>query len=97
MLRNPAPDRRMPRPASSRAAAVFWAASADFSARAVQVPALVVTGEHDMTCPVPAGAAVAAALRTEHVVMPGRGHVVSMEDPAGVAALVLQHVTAHDA
>jgi pimeloyl-ACP methyl ester carboxylesterase len=67
------------------------------AARAVQAPALVVTGEHDMTCPVPAGAAVAAALRTEHVVMPGRGHVVSMEDPAGVAALVLQHVAAHDA
>ncbi|MBI5088867.1 MAG: alpha/beta hydrolase [Actinobacteria bacterium] len=67
------------------------------AAQAVSVPALVVTGEHDMTCPVPAGQAVAAALRTTHVVMPERGHVVSMEDPAGVVALIEQHVAAHDA
>lgn len=65
-------------------------------AQAVTVPALVVTGEHDMTCPVPAGAAVAEALRTPHVVMAGRGHVVSMEDPARVAALIEQHIAAHD-
>ena len=65
-------------------------------ARAVTVPALVVTGEHDMTCPVPAGQQVAEALRTEHIVMNGRGHVVSMEDPAGVATLIEQHAAAHD-
>jgi 3-oxoadipate enol-lactonase len=65
-------------------------------ARAVTAPALVVTGEHDMTCPVPAGQQVAGALRTEHVVMAGRGHVVSMEDPAAVAALIEQHAAAHD-
>lgn len=67
------------------------------AAQAVTVPALVVTGEHDMTCPVPAGQAVAQALRTPHVVMAGRGHVVSMEDPAAVAALIEQHAAANDA
>jgi 3-oxoadipate enol-lactonase len=65
-------------------------------AQAVRVPALVVTGEHDMTCPVPAGQAVAVALRAEHVVMADRGHVVSMEDPATVADLIEQHASAND-
>lgn len=67
------------------------------TAQAVTVPALVVTGEHDMTCPVPAGQAVAEALRTELVVLEGRGHVVSMECPADVAALIERHAAAHDA
>lgn len=66
------------------------------TAEAVQVPALVVTGELDMTCPVPAGAAVAKALRTEHVVLAGRGHVVSMECPDEVASLIEQHASRHD-
>jgi pimeloyl-ACP methyl ester carboxylesterase len=66
------------------------------AAQAVTAPALVVTGEHDMTCPVAAGQAVAAALRTTHVVMPGRGHVVSMEDPAGVADMIERHAADHD-
>lgn len=64
-------------------------------AKAVAVPALVVTGELDMTCPVAAGRAVAAALRTELVVLPGRGHVVSMEAPGEVAALIEKHVAGH--
>ncbi len=65
-------------------------------AKAVTVPALVVTGELDMTCPVPTGQAVAAALRTQLVVLPDRGHVVSMEAPDEVAALIEQHAAAHD-
>jgi pimeloyl-ACP methyl ester carboxylesterase len=67
------------------------------TAKAVTAPALVVTGEHDMTCPVSAGQAVAAALRTELVVLEGRGHVVSMEAPETVAELIERHVAAHDA
>ena len=67
------------------------------AAKAVTVPALVVTGEFDMTCPVSAGKAVADALRTEHVVLEGRGHVVSMETPDVVAGLIEQHAAAHDA
>lgn len=67
------------------------------TAQAVTAPALVVTGEHDMTCPVVAGQAVAEALRTELVVLEGRGHVVSMEVPDEVAALIERHAAAHDA
>mgnify|MGYP003632016292 CR=1 FL=1 len=62
-------------------------------AKAVTAPALVATGELDMTCPVKSGQAVAAALRTELVVLPGRGHVLSMEAPDEVAALIEIHVT----
>jgi len=65
-------------------------------ARAVDVPTLVVTGELDMTCPVSSGQAVAAALRTELVILPNRGHVLSMESPGEVAALIEQHVAAHN-
>jgi pimeloyl-ACP methyl ester carboxylesterase len=67
------------------------------TAQAVSAPALVVTGEHDMTCPVPAGQAVADAWRTELVVLEGRGHVVSMECPDDVAQLIERHSAAHDA
>jgi pimeloyl-ACP methyl ester carboxylesterase len=67
------------------------------TAKAVTAPALVVTGEHDMTCPVSAGQAVAAALGTELVVLEGRGHVVSMEVPETVAELIERHAAAHDA
>jgi len=38
----------------------------------------------------------AMASRGRVVVMAGRGHVVSMEDPARVAALIEQHIAAHD-
>ena len=65
-------------------------------ALSVDVPALVITGEVDMTCPVEAGRAVADALGTELVVLPGRGHVISMETPGEVAALIEQHVARYD-
>ena len=73
------------------------AADTTATAEAVDTPALVVTGELDMTCPVVAGEAVAKALGTELVVLQGRGHVVSMEDPEAVAALIEGHAAAHDA
>lgn len=60
-------------------------------ATGVKAPALVLTGELDMTCPVPAGEAMAQALGTEHVVLPGLGHVVSMEDPDGLAGVLAGH------
>ena len=79
-------------------AVILTAVSSDTTAlaKAVSVPALVVTGELDMTCPVSSGLAVAAALRTELIALPGRGHVVSMEAPEEVAALIEQHAVAHD-
>jgi len=64
---------------------------------AVERPALVVSGELDATCPVAAGAEMANVVRGEHLVMPGRGHVVSLEDPAGLAELVQAFTAAHGA
>lgn len=86
------------REAETVIAVTVAALSADTTAvaKAVAVPALVVTGELDVTCPVPSGLAVAAALRTELVVLPDRGHVVSMECPGEVAALIELHAAAHD-
>lgn len=71
--------------------------SADISSAAAQVaaPALVLTGEHDQTCPPALGAELAAALRAECRVLPGRGHLAHIEDPALVAQLIderLQHI-----
>ncbi len=66
-------------------------------ARSISVPALVVTGELDLTCPVDSGAAVADSLNTEHVVVPGKGHVLPMEAPDIVTGLILQHTNRVDA
>ncbi len=77
---------------------IISAVSADTTevAKAVAVPALVATGELDMTCPVSSGQAVAAALGTELVVLANRGHVVTMEAPDEVAELIESFATAHD-
>lgn len=64
-------------------------------ASAVTAPALVATGELDMTCPVESGRAVAAALRAELVVLAGQGHLLPMEVPEQVAALIEQHTNGH--
>lgn len=64
--------------------------SADISAAAARVvaPALVLTGEHDHTCPPTLGAALAAALGAECRVLPGRGHMAHLEDPVLLARLI---------
>jgi pimeloyl-ACP methyl ester carboxylesterase len=63
---------------------------------AVRAPALVVTGELDRTCPVAAGEAMAKTLRAEFRVAPGRGHVLSLEDPDAVAAVIEEHALAEE-
>jgi 3-oxoadipate enol-lactonase len=74
----------------------FSADASDAVAR-VQAPALVLTGEHDMTCPVPAGEQLAGALGSDLVVLEGRGHMAMVEDPGAVAAAVAPHLAANDA
>jgi 3-oxoadipate enol-lactonase len=54
--------------------------------------ALVVTGEHDHTCPPALGAALAEALHTQCRVLSGRGHMAHVEDPVGVAQLLDEHL-----
>lgn len=70
---------------------------ADISAAAahVEAPTLVLTGEHDQTCPPTLGAELAAALRAQCRVLAGRGHLAHIEDPLLVAGLIdeqLRHI-----
>jgi pimeloyl-ACP methyl ester carboxylesterase len=76
---------------------VAFSADASDAVGNVEAPALVLTGEHDMTCPVPAGEQLAAALGTELVVLAGRGHMAMVEDPGAVAAAVAPHLATNDA
>jgi len=73
----------------------FSADASDVVAK-VEAPALVLTGEHDMTCPVPAGKQLAAALGTRLQVLSGRGHMAMVEAPKIVAAAIAPHLAAHD-
>ncbi|HZP28345.1 MAG TPA: alpha/beta fold hydrolase [Acidimicrobiia bacterium] len=73
-----------------------FSADAGDAVAAVKAPALVLTGEHDQTCPIPAGEVLAAALGTELQVLAGRGHMAVVEDPDGVAAVVRPHLAAND-
>jgi 3-oxoadipate enol-lactonase len=72
--------------------------SADLRATsaAVRAPALVVTGELDATCPVAAGAEMAKVLRTQHHVVPGKGHVITLEDPETVSSMIRAHARANE-
>jgi pimeloyl-ACP methyl ester carboxylesterase len=59
----------------------------------VGCPVTVATGEHDLTCPVEQGAAMADRLSTRLVVMPSLGHLPMLEDPAATAALITEHLS----
>jgi pimeloyl-ACP methyl ester carboxylesterase len=77
--------------AVSRAA---FTADVTAAAQAVTCPALVIVGEHDATCPQPLAEEMATALRARLVVLPGRGHVATYEDPTAVADILGAHLTA---
>ncbi len=61
------------------------------SARRVDRPALVVTGEHDVTCSIAMGLDMARLLRTNLTVIPEIGHMPMLESPAAVASLLEAH------
>ena len=65
----------------------------DVSAAAedVDCPTLVVTGEHDAWCTPDIGQAMAKALRCDHTLLAGVGHLAMLEDPGRVAALLTDH------
>jgi pimeloyl-ACP methyl ester carboxylesterase len=75
---------------------VAFSADASDAVAKAKAPALVITGEHDMTCPVPAGEQLAKALGTELVVLPDRGHMAMVEDADSVATPIGKHLSAHD-
>jgi pimeloyl-ACP methyl ester carboxylesterase len=75
---------------------VAFTADASDAVGRVGAPALVMTGEHDLTCPVPAGEQLATALHTELVVLPGRGHMAMVEDADAVAAPLRTHLAANE-
>lgn len=70
----------------------------DVTERAAQssAPALVATGEFDLTCPVVAGEQLAAALGTAHHVISGSGHMAVLEDPDAVVKLIAPFLRTHD-
>lgn len=65
-------------------------------ADAVRVPALVLTGEVDLTCPVAQGRAMADALRATFTVLPGEAHMAVVEDPDTVVGEVNRFLKAND-
>lgn len=75
--------------AVSRAA---FAADVTQSAQSVSCPALVMVGEYDGTCPPALAEAMAGALRTNVVVLPGTGHVATYENPRAVAEALVPHL-----
>jgi 3-oxoadipate enol-lactonase len=57
----------------------------------IDVPALVLHGDHDLIVPVENGRMLAARLaNARYVELPGRGHNVQLEDPATINRLVLE-------
>ena len=65
-------------------------------AEVVTRPALVLAGQLDATCPTALGEVMAKVLGTELVQVPGRGHMVVVEDPAATARVVAPHLAAND-
>jgi 3-oxoadipate enol-lactonase len=71
---------------------ITWHAFAEDArryARSVHCPALILTGEHDESCPPAAGARMAAALGAPFEILPGVGHLPMMQ----AAALVAERLT----
>jgi 3-oxoadipate enol-lactonase len=62
----------------------------------VRCPALVISGEHDKTCPVEQGEAMAKGLGAELLILEGVGHLPMVERPAELTAVVARHLDASE-
>jgi pimeloyl-ACP methyl ester carboxylesterase len=74
---------------------VTWHAFAEDArpyARFIRCPALVLTGEHDDSCPPAVGARMAAALGAPFEILPGLGHFPMMQAPALVADRLIRFI-----
>jgi 3-oxoadipate enol-lactonase len=63
----------------------------------VRCPVLVITGEHDTTCPVQEGRRMAVSVGGRHEMLPNTGHLPMLEDAAAVARLVVPHLDSAEA
>jgi 3-oxoadipate enol-lactonase len=74
--------------ASNLIKSITWNAFAEDArryAKPMHCPALVLTGEHDDSCPPAAGGRMAAALGAPFEILPGLGHLAMMQAPSLVA------------
>jgi pimeloyl-ACP methyl ester carboxylesterase len=86
------------RPAGYRPAAIALGKT-DLTARlsSIQVPTLVIHGEHDGVVPLATGQALAAAIPGARlVVIPDAGHVSNQEQPAAFNAAVREFILSVD-
>lgn len=78
-----------------------WRATVTSDSRAraegLDVPALVITGEHDATCTPALGLEMARALGTEQVLVPGVGHLPMLERPQRTAELLAARMAGAEA
>lgn len=91
-------DRRLdalPRVAMAQVAATRRHDVFDLLASLRGLPALVVSADEDLLCPVSEGCQLAEALGTELVVIPG-AHAVPVQDPDRINGLLREHLAASD-
>jgi pimeloyl-ACP methyl ester carboxylesterase len=69
-----------------------FAEDARHHAAKVRCPALLLTGEHDESCPPGAGARTAEALRGHFEILGGLGHFPMMQAPKNMAARLMQFI-----
>ena len=74
---------------------ITWSAFAEDARRyacGVRCPALILTGEHDESCPPETGERMAAALGAPFEILPGLGHFPMMQAPALVAGRLARFI-----
>lgn len=81
--------------------AAVWRATIETDVRhlagRVRAPAMIVSGEHDLTCPPEQGRAMAQALSAPFVRMPAVGHLPMYEAPDQTADMIRMHVEGQEA
>lgn len=72
------------------------AVDATANARRVSCPSMIITGEHDVTCPLNLAMEMARVLGTNLVLIPDIGHMPMLEAPNTVTELLVRHFSETD-